>query len=79
MFKRTVVLRYRIHFEQRQYAPATINLRLAALRRIAYQAAHAGLLSPEVAAGIRRVKGVRPSGRSSRELLPRRVHNHLSL
>ena len=58
-FNRTVVLRYRIHFEQRRYAPATINLRLAAVRRIAYEAADAGLLSPELAAGIRRVKGVR--------------------
>jgi site-specific recombinase XerD len=58
-FNRTVVLRYRIHLEQRRYAPATINLRLAAVRRIAYEAADAGLLSPELAAGIRRVKGVR--------------------
>ncbi len=33
-FNRTVVLRYRIHLEQRQYAPATINLRLAAVRRL---------------------------------------------
>lgn len=32
-FNRTVVLRYRIHLEQRQYAPTTINLRLAAVRR----------------------------------------------
>ena len=55
-FNRTVVLRYRIHLEQRQYAPATINLRLAAVRRVAYEAADAGLLSPELAAGIRRVK-----------------------
>ena len=54
-----VVLRYRIHLEQRGYAPATINLRLAAVRRIAYEAADAGLLSPELGAGIRRVKGVR--------------------
>ena len=44
------------------YAPATINLRLAAVRRIAYEAADAGLLSPELAAGIRRVKGVRRLG-----------------
>ena len=56
-FNRTVVLRYRINLEQRGYAPATINLRLAAVRRIAYEAADAGLLSPELAAGIRRVKG----------------------
>jgi integrase len=61
-FNRTVVLRYRIHLEQRHYAPATINLRLAAVRRIAYEAADAGLLSPELAAGIRRVKGVRRLG-----------------
>ena len=61
-FNRTVVLRYRIQLEQRKYAPATINLRLAAVRRIAYEAADAGLLSPELAAGIRRVKGVRRLG-----------------
>ena len=61
-FNRTVVLRYRIHLEQRGFAPATINLRLAAVRRIAYEAADARLLSPELAAGIRRVKGVRRIG-----------------
>ncbi len=61
-FNRTVVLRYRIHLEQRGYAPATINLRLAAVLRIAYEAADAGLLGPELAAGIRRVKGVRRIG-----------------
>ena len=61
-FNRTVVLRYRIHLEQRGYAPGTINLRLAAVRRVAYEAADAGLLSPELAAGIRRVKGVRRIG-----------------
>jgi integrase len=35
---------------------------LAAVRRIAYEAADAGLLSPDLAAGIRRVKGVRRLG-----------------
>ena len=57
-----MVLRYRIHLEQRPYAPATVNLRLAAVRRLAYEAADAGLLSPELAAGIRRVQGVRRLG-----------------
>ena len=33
-----------------------------AIRRVAYEAADAGLLSPELAAGIRRVKGVRRIG-----------------
>lgn len=54
-FNRTVVLRYRIYLEQRQYAPATITLRLATVPRVAYEAADAGLLGPEPAAGIRRV------------------------
>ena len=61
-FNRVVVLRYRMHLEQLQYAPSTINLRLAAVRRLAYEAADSGLLSPELAAGIRRVKGVRRLG-----------------
>jgi len=59
---RTVVLRYRMYLEQKQYAPTTINLRLAAVRRVAFEAADSGLLSPELAAGIRRVKGVRRIG-----------------
>jgi hypothetical protein len=34
-FNRTAVLRHRIYLERRQYAPATINLRPAAVRRVA--------------------------------------------
>lgn len=58
-FNRTVVLRYRSHLESRQLAPGTINLRLGAVRRLAYEAADCGLLSADLAAGIRRVKGVK--------------------
>ncbi len=61
-FNKTVVTRYRITLEQRRYAPSTINLRLAAVRRLAYEAADCGLLSPDLAAGIRRVKGTRRLG-----------------
>ena len=61
-FNKTVVTRYRIFLEQAHYAASTINLRLAAVRRLAYEASDAGLLSPDLAAGIRRVKGVRKHG-----------------
>ena len=47
-FNKTVVLRYRLELEGR--SAATINLRLAAVRRLAYEAADTGLLSPELAA-----------------------------
>jgi len=56
---KTVVTRYRIFLEQAQYASSTINLRLAAVRRLAYEASDAGLLSPDLAAGMRRVKGAK--------------------
>ena len=56
-FNRVVVTRYRIFLENRQLAGGTINGRLAAVRRLAYEAADAGLLSPELAAGTRRVSG----------------------
>jgi hypothetical protein len=55
-FSKSVVLRYRIHLESRQLAPGTVNLRLA------YEAADCGLLSLDLAAGIRHVKGVKKIG-----------------
>jgi site-specific recombinase XerC len=61
-FNRIVVLRYRIFLEQKQLVATTIDLRLAAVRRVAYEAADSGPLSPEAAAGITRVKGVRSIG-----------------
>ena len=45
-FNRTVVLRYRSFLEQKNLAPATISVRLAAVRRLAYEASDTGLLSP---------------------------------
>ena len=62
---RAVVLRFRLHLESLGLAAATINQRLAAVRRLAYEAADSGLLSPELAAGIRRVKGVKQLGSRS--------------
>jgi site-specific recombinase XerD len=59
---KTVVTSYRIYLEERQLAPGTINGRLVAIRRLAYEAADSGLLSPELAAGIRCVKGPKKLG-----------------
>lgn len=59
---RAVVLRLRLYLESFGLAAGTINQRLAAVRRLAYEAADSGLLSPELAVGIRRVKGVKHLG-----------------
>jgi site-specific recombinase XerD len=61
-FNRIVVTRYRMHLESRGLAANTINQQLAAVRRLAHEAADSGLLSPELAAGIGRVKGAKQLG-----------------
>jgi site-specific recombinase XerD len=61
-FNRIVVVRYRMYLESRGLAANTINQQLAAVRRLAHEAADAGLLSPELAAAISRVKGVKQLG-----------------
>ena len=59
---RAVVLRFRLYLESLGLAARTMNQRLAVVRRLAYEAADSGLLSPDLAAGIRRVKGVKQLG-----------------
>src|SRR6266853_2883454 len=61
-FNRIVVARYRMYLESRGLAANPINQQLAAVRRLAHEAADAGLRSPELAAGISRVKGVKQLG-----------------
>src|ERR1700722_18200913 len=61
-FNKTVVLRYRLQLEARRLSSSTINVRPAAVRRLAYEAADSGLLSPELAAGIRRVTAAKTLG-----------------
>jgi integrase/recombinase XerD len=43
-------------------APSSINVRLAAIRKLASEAADNGLLAPELAAGIAKVKGAKRLG-----------------
>lgn len=62
-FNRAVVLRYRSFLESLSLSAATINLHLSAIRRLADEAAEISMLSPELAIGIRRVKGVKRLGR----------------
>ncbi len=61
-FSKTVVLRYRMYLESRNLAPGTANLRLGAVRRLAYEAADCERLSADLAAGIRHLKGVKKAG-----------------
>jgi hypothetical protein len=58
-FNRAIVLRYRSFLESLQLSAATINLHLSAIRRLADEATENSLLNPELAIGIRRVKGVK--------------------
>jgi site-specific recombinase XerD len=60
-FNRIVVVCYRMYLESRSLAANTINQQLAAVRRLAHEAADSGLLSPELA-GISRAKGVKQLG-----------------
>ncbi len=49
-------------YTETRYSPATVNLRLAAVRALAQEAADAGILSQSEAAAIRRVRGEKISG-----------------
>ena len=72
-FNRIVVVRYRMFLESRHLAANTINQQLAAVRRLAHEAAAAGLLNPELAAGIfcQAMSARRPSAHVSREGMSR--------
>ena len=50
-FSKTGVVRYRMHLETRHLAPGTINLRLGAVRRLAYEASDCGLLKRRLGSG----------------------------
>ena len=50
---RTVVLRNRIYLEQKHYAATTINLRLAAFRRVAFESKECGGSEPASEIGSR--------------------------
>jgi len=61
-FNKATVQRYRAALETRGLAPSSINVRLSAIRKLASEAADNGLLAPELAAAISRVKGAKRHG-----------------
>ena len=61
-FSRAVVQQYRSVLESAGLSPASINLRLSAIRKLAAEAAENGLLDRSVVQGIVALKGVRQSG-----------------
>jgi site-specific recombinase XerD len=61
-FCKAVVQEYRAKLETDGLAASTINVRLAAIRKLATEAADNRLLAPELAAGIARVRGAKALG-----------------
>jgi integrase len=59
---KAIVLRYKTVLEARGLAPSSINTQLAALRKLAAEAADNGLLDAETARAIGNVKGARMHG-----------------
>src|ERR1017187_9726999 len=61
-FTKATVCAWRVALEARELGPVSINLRITAVRKLAVEAADNGLLAPELANGITRVKGVASKG-----------------
>jgi site-specific recombinase XerD len=61
-FTKATVSAWRVALEARGLGAVSINVRITAVRKLAVEAADNGLLAPELASGITRVKGVASKG-----------------
>ena len=61
-FNKATVQSYRTELQNKGLAPSSINVRLAAIRRLALEAADNGLMALDLAAGIARARGAKRSG-----------------
>jgi site-specific recombinase XerD len=61
-FTKATVSAWRVALEARGLGSISINVRITAVRKLAVEAADNGLLAPELAAGITRIKCVRSKG-----------------
>ena len=59
---KATVQRYRTRLEGQNLAASSLNVHLSAIRKLAAEAADNGLLAPELAAGIARVRGAKRLG-----------------
>src|SRR5882672_777329 len=61
-FTKATVSTWRVALEARGLGSVSINVRITAVRKLAVEAADNGLLAPELAAGIARIKGAKSKG-----------------
>jgi len=61
-FTKAIVSAWRVALEARRLGSVSINVRITAVRKLAVEAADNGLLAPELAAGISRVKSAKSVG-----------------
>jgi site-specific recombinase XerD len=61
-FTKATVAAWRVSLEGRGLGAVSINVRITAVRKLAVEAADNGLLAPELANGITRIKGVASKG-----------------
>jgi site-specific recombinase XerD len=61
-FTKATVAAWRVALEARGLGAVSINVRITAVRKLAVEAADNGLLAPELAAGITRIRGVKSKG-----------------
>src|SRR3954462_4543265 len=61
-FTKATVSAWRVALEARGLGAVSINVRITAVRKLAVEAADNGLLAPELATGITRIKGVASKG-----------------
>lgn len=71
LMSKAIVRRYKRKLQDDGLVPSTINLKLSAIRKLAQEAADNGLVDPNLAAGIARVKSVTSGGRRSGNWLTR--------
>ena len=61
-FTKATVSAWRVSLEERRLGSSSIIIRMSAIRKLAAEAADNGLLAPELAAGISRVKSAKTQG-----------------